>query len=102
MTEDQYLTATIVNDKYEKTIRLVRNKNNCYTAVYPKSTLKNAEICKDIILDVSFSLMFLHYFKVTEEVLNNLNNEVLLPIPQNELNYGNTEYQVFPYKKYMD
>jgi len=52
MNEDHYLSSTIFNHNFTKTIQLLRTKNNQYDAVFPKSFIKNAGICQNIVLNL--------------------------------------------------
>jgi len=52
ITEDNYLAATILNTNYENTIRLLRNKNNTYNAVFPQPFLEKLEFCNSIALSI--------------------------------------------------
>jgi len=57
-TEDNYLNAIIVNNFYEKTIELVRGKNNNYEPVYSKRHIDKIGVAQNVILNVLESQVF--------------------------------------------
>lgn len=52
MNEDHYLSATIYNNNFTKTIELLRTKTSHYDAVFPVEFIKKAGICQNIILNL--------------------------------------------------
>jgi len=51
-TEDNYLSSMIINQKYHKTIELLRTKNNHYDPVYSLDYMTKAGVCQNIILNL--------------------------------------------------
>jgi len=51
MSDEFHLNSTIINNKFEKTIELLRIGNH-YDTVYSTKTMKNLEVCQNLIFDV--------------------------------------------------
>jgi len=52
VTEDNYLNAIIVNNYHEKTIELVRGKNNNYEPVFSKKYIDKIGAAQNVILNI--------------------------------------------------
>ena len=46
--------STIINNKFEKTIQIIRIQGTQFDPVYPRSFMKNAGLCQNIVIDVNF------------------------------------------------
>lgn len=57
VTDDNYLSSIIVNNGYERTIEIVRNKNNQYEPVYSKSQMLKLGVAQNIVLNVKLLLL---------------------------------------------
>jgi hypothetical protein len=57
MTDDHYLSSTIINHKFEKAIEIVRTMNNQYHPVHTKDFISKAGFCQNIVLNI-ISLAF--------------------------------------------
>lgn len=55
MTEDNYLNAMIINNNYDKTIKLLRTTYHYFEPIYSKSFLETAGSCQNILLNVSIN-----------------------------------------------
>jgi cold shock CspA family protein len=52
LTDDNYLNATIINNKHQTEIQLIRSRNNHYDPVFKKSTITSAGFCQNIVLNL--------------------------------------------------
>jgi len=52
MNEDHYLSATIFNNNYTKTVEILRAKANHYEAVFSKARMEKATECQNLVLNL--------------------------------------------------
>lgn len=65
ISEDNYLNASIVNYRFQRTIEIIRTHGNHYDSVHSKRLMESAGFCQNIVLNVTINSTFYHHVVLT-------------------------------------
>jgi len=80
MNEDNYLSATIFNNNFTRTIEFLRTKTSHYDTVLPKNSVEKMAFCQNIVLNLVDKFAAGSSDKALDD-LKNLNNNEFVNIP---------------------